>query len=518
MDTSFINTCCFLFISIIAALLVRPLTKIIINSVTTKSRRRSECHPPPGPPSLPFIGHLHLLSSRLPESLQNLASRYGPIMQIYMAGKPVVVVSDANTAKAMLKTYDADFASKYILGFGLSRFNIYDGDSFVNCQYGPYWRFLKKLSRTQLLAGKQLDRFSHIREQETLKLLKSLVERSQEGEPCDLGLELSNLANSIICKMALGKRCEQNPNLPSDIRKAIGAIMGYTAKLSFTQIFGPLKNFDLSGNGKRLISATWEYDRLMEQLFKDYEVNRTNDSGPDEGKDMIHILLETYRDPSAELKLTKNQIKSFFLEIFLAGADTTSATIQWAITELANNPRTLKKLRDEMDVSVGSNRLVQESDIPNLPYLQAIVKETLRKHPPGPLLRRECMIDTEINGYDLKAGTKIIINAYAIMKDPKTFNEPEKFIPERFLVDHQEMDFNGQDLNFIPFGSGRRACIGASHGLIVTNTTIASLIQCFDWKLKDGDRFDIKETSGYSGAMAIPLLVYPITRFDPFRA
>lgn len=294
-----------LFTWIIVALLVPTLIKILAKFFT---RTRS----PPGPPSLPIIGHLHLLSSNLPKSLQILASRYGPIMQIIMAGKPVVVVSDSKTAEEILKTHDVDFASKYVLGFGLSKFNIYDGNSFINSQYGTYWRFMKKLCRTQLFAGPQQNLFMHIREQETLKLLKSLVERSGEGEVCDLGMEISNLANNIICKMALGKRCAENPYLPVEIRKSIRAIMEYTAKLSFTQIFGPLKKFDLSGNGKKLISVTWEFDRLMEQLFKEYEESRVDDSGQEEN-DLISILLETYKDTTAELKITRNQIKTFFL-------------------------------------------------------------------------------------------------------------------------------------------------------------------------------------------------------------
>ncbi|KDP38131.1 hypothetical protein JCGZ_04774 [Jatropha curcas] len=301
-----------------------------------------------------------------------------------------------------------------------------------------------------------------------------------------------------------------------EIRKSIMAIMESTAKLSFTQVFGPLKKFDLSGHGKRLISVTLEYDQLLERLFKEYEDNQMNDSGQEE-KDVIDILLGTYRDTSAELRITRNQIKTFFLEIFTAGVDSTAASIQWAIAEVINNPEILKKLREEIHSKVGSNRVVKESDIPNLPYLQAIVKETLRKYPAGPLLRRESNIDTNLNGYDLKAGTKILINAYAIMQDPNIFKEPEKFIPERFLVDHQEMDFYGQGFHFLPFGSGRRACIGQSHALTVTYTTIASLIQCFDWKLKDGEKFDVKLTSGYSGAMAVPLVCYPIIRFDPFK-
>lgn len=151
-------------------------------------------------------------------------------MLIRFGSTPIFVVSDAQTAKEILKIHDVDFASKYTLAFGLSRFDIYDGCTFFKAEYGTYWRFMKKLCMTKLFAGTQLDRFIHIREQETLKLLKSLVEKSREGKPCDLGEELSVFSSNIICRMAIGKRCMENPNLPIEIRKVI--YRGYNAKCS----------------------------------------------------------------------------------------------------------------------------------------------------------------------------------------------------------------------------------------------------------------------------------------------
>ncbi|GLT88265.1 hypothetical protein SLE2022_062990 [Rubroshorea leprosula] len=109
----------------------------------------------------------------------------------------------------------------------------------------------------------------------------------------------------------------------------------------------------------------------------------------DEEKDVMDILLETYRDSNAEVKLTRYQIKYFFMEIFMARVDTKSTAIQWTMTELINHPdEVLKKLREEIDSVVGFSRLIRESDAPNLPNLQAVVKESLRLHPPGPLLRK----------------------------------------------------------------------------------------------------------------------------------
>ncbi|KAJ4821920.1 hypothetical protein Tsubulata_049385 [Turnera subulata] len=375
---------------------------------------------------------------------------------------------------------------------------------------------------TRLFVGPQLDEFIHIREQQALNLLASLFQKSREGMPCDLGKELTALTNSIICRMAIGKRCKENPNLPSDIRKLLQGMMEYAAKLSFTQVFGPLQRLDLSGNGKRLVSTMWEYDRLMEKIMKDYEADEVNNCQK-EGSDVMDILLETYRRPNDEWKLTREHIKNFFLEIFFAGVDTTAATIEFAIMELLNNPNILEKLREEINSVVGTNRLVKESDVPNLPYLQAIVKETMRVHPSGPLLRRQCNKDSKINGYDIKAGDRILINMYAITRDSRLWSVPEKFLPERFLTNHKDgvgqIDYcKGQDFSFLPFGSGRRACPGASHGLIVTHTTLGALVQCFDWKVKDEEKMDIKLVTGYSGAMALPLVCYPITHFNPFKA
>jgi cytochrome P450 len=208
--------------------------------------------------------------------------------------------------------------------------------------------------------------------------------------------------------------------------------------------------------------------------------------------------------------------------------ETTATAMQSAITELINNPKAFMKLREEIHSVFGSNyRLLKESDVPKLPFLQAVVKETLRLNPIATLRARQCDVDTRINGYDIKAGTRILINAYAIMRDSDSWEKPDDFFPERFLADsmdtnfdhHPTMDFKGDhDFHFLPFGSGRRACIAASHGLIVTHATIGALVQCFDWEVKDDAKIDNEMATGYSGSRVLPLACYPITRFDPTNA
>lgn len=205
-------------------------------------------------------------------------------------------------------------------------------------------------------------------------------------------------------------------------------------------------------------------------------------------------------------------------DIFLAGTDTSSTASQWAMAEIMSNPGVLRKVRAEIDAVVGSSRLVTESDLQNLRYLEAIVKEVLRLHPTAPFALRESAEDCTINGYDIKGQTRILINVYAIMRDPEAWSNPEEFIPERFLEDGDGMinRMNGGDFRYLPFGSGRRGCPGSSLALTVIQVTVASLIQCFRWKTKDGDRVCLEEGSSFSTGLAKPLVCYPVTRFTPF--
>ncbi|XWS56220.1 hypothetical protein CRYUN_Cryun09bG0067500 [Craigia yunnanensis] len=496
------------FISFVSIILVYLLIKLC-------TKPKSSIRYPPSPLVLPIIGHLHLLSSSLPKSFQTLARRYGSLMRIHIGQSVFVVVSDAAIAKEVLKVHDGEFASRF--EFGPAEYNIYKDAGFISGPYGTYWRFMKKLCKTKLFAGQQLYRFNHIREEEIQKLLKSLVKRSIEGKWCDLSAELASLTNNLIFRMTMSKRFSKDENEGKEMWKLVVEIMGLASKLGVNEVHGLLKKIDLFGNGKKLREALERYDRFVEQIIKDYEEN----SGGNE--DLMDILLGTYKDRNAELKITRDQIKYFIFELFTASIDTSSAAIQWVMAELINHPEVLKKLREEIDSVVEFKRLVKESDVPNLPYLQAIAKETLRLHSPVPIFHRECTKDCKINGYDLQVKDRVLINAYAIMRHPEAWNDPDKYCPERFLDNSGEnngeylMENKDLDFCFLPFGSGRRGCVGSLHAYLVMHGTVGALVQCFDWKIKDGEKVDITVGSGFSGAMALPMECYPILRFDPFQ-
>ncbi|KAB1225236.1 hypothetical protein CJ030_MR1G017706 [Morella rubra] len=244
-----------------------------------------------------------------------------------------------------------------------------------------------------------------------------------------------------------------------------------------------------------------KYDGILERIWKEHE-----ETGHKENeKDLMDILLK---------------------DIFVAGTGSSGEVMQWTMSELINNPHILKKLREEISSVVGTGRLVDESDIPNLPYLQAVVKETLRLYPPLAVTTRECREHCKIKGYDIPQNTMVAINLYSVMRDPEVWDNPNEFRPERFLVSStveghdNETTIKGRNLvDFVPFGAGRRGCPGSALAYNTINSTIASLVQCFDWKAgASGDeaKVNMEVGVGLSLAKAHSLVCLPVVLFNPF--
>ncbi|CAA3031907.1 cytochrome P450 93A3-like, partial [Olea europaea subsp. europaea] len=206
-------------------------------------------------------------------------------------------------------------------------------------------------------------------------------------------------------------------------------------------------------------------------------------------------------------------------DIFAAGTDTSAITTEWALAELINHPNILRKAQHEINSVVGKKRLVEESDISNLPYLQAIVKETLRLHPTGPLIVRESSDDCNVAGYHIPAKTRLFVNVWAIGRDPEHWENPLEFRPERFLNEDgnlkAQLDVRGQHYHLLPFGSGRRGCPGTSLALLVVQTTLAAMIQCFEWKVEGNGTVNMEEGPGLTLPKAHPLICFPVARLNP---
>ncbi|KAF6158666.1 hypothetical protein GIB67_040180 [Kingdonia uniflora] len=501
------------------------VSTIVVKVVFSKTRN-TKGGLPPSPVALPILGHLHLLGPIPHQALYKLSSKYGPLMHLNFGSVSCVIASSAEIAKEFLKTHELSFLDRpnsvamNIITYGSADFSF--------APYGPYWKFMKKLCMSELLGGRTLEQLFPVRQEEIQRFLQSMFCKSKTGESVNLNEELIKVANNVISRMTMSRRCSDTDNEANEVRELIHEIAELTGKFNLSDYISFCKNLDLQGFKKRLEDVHKRFDDMTEKIMKEHEdirrKTKETGSGGDGVKDLLHILLDISEDVNAEMKLTRENIKAFILDIFVAGTDTSAITTEWAIAELINHPEIFKKAREEIDFAVGKTRLVAESDITNLPYLQAIVKETLRLHPTGPLILRESTEDCKIAGYNIPANTRLFVNVWAIGRDPKHWENPLEFRPERFVMNEDEksgksqIDVRGQHFHLLPFGSGRRGCPGTSLALQVVQTTLASMIQCFDWKVDGNGEVDMTEGAGLTLPRAHPLVCIPVARLTPFTS
>ncbi|XP_058071347.1 cytochrome P450 93A3-like [Magnolia sinica] len=488
--------------------------------------RTTARHFPPGPIALPIIGHLHLIAPIPQQAFHKLSKRYGPLIYLRLGSVPAVVASNADTAREILKTHEAAFASRP--QSSAVRYLTYGSSDFSFAPYGPYWKFMKKICMSELLGGRTLDQLQPIRHEEIRRFLRLIHKKSNGGEAVNVGQDLITITNNIISRMTISRICSDTEGEAEEVGKLVHDVTVLVGTFNVSDYIGFCRNLDLQGLKKRYKDVHRRFDAMMERIIKEREEGRKMKMERGDGvKDILDILLDISEDESAEMKLTRDNIKAFITDIIVGGADTTAITMEWALAELINHPDIFKKARVEIDSVVGKNKLVEESDVQNLPYLQAIVKETVRLHPAIPVILRESTRDCKIGGYDVLANTQVFINAWAIGRDPNYWVNPLEFRPERFMPSNESnpnhhVDVRGQHFHFLPFGSGQRGCPGTSLALEVVQTMLASMIQCFDWTVViDGETKTVNMTEGpgLSLTRAHPLMCVPIARANlvPFN-
>ncbi|GJR32290.1 cytochrome P450 93A3-like protein [Tanacetum coccineum] len=474
---------------------------------------RSKPHLPPSPFAIPIIGHLHLFAPIPHQAFHRLSFRYGPVFRLLMGSVPCVVVGSPDAAKEFLKTYENSFLDRPY-NSATSQMT-YGSKDFAFAQYGSYWKFMKKIVMSQLLNGTTIDLLLPVRQDEINRFVKFLSQNSNVGKALDLNAELVKVTNNLISRVLLGKRCSEEEGEAGDIKKLIFEITETMGSFNLSDNIWLFKNLDLQGFRKRVKDIHRRFDALVERIIKEHEDERKQRRGS-QGKDLLSILLDITEAENMDIDLTRENIKAFILNIFVAGTDNVAITTEWALAELINHPNIMKKAKEEIDQVVGKKRLLQESDVPNLPYLQAIIKETLRLHPPVPMIPRKSTEDRIAAGFHIPANTTIFINVWALGRDPNTWENPLEFRPERF--EEKQIDVRGQHYGLLPFGSGRRMCPGTSLGLQMIHATFGAMIQCFEWKAGTNGNLtsvDMDEGLGLNLPRANPLVCIPVARIDP---
>ncbi|XP_071709007.1 premnaspirodiene oxygenase-like [Rutidosis leptorrhynchoides] len=490
----------------IFSILVATLFYILINTYFKSSKSlKNNTKLPPQPWKLPLIGHLHYFTGGLPHhALGNVAEKYGPIVGLQFGEIYAVLISSPTLAKEIMKTHDLTFASRpKILSGEIIAYNYKD---IAACPYGDYWRQMRKICVVELLSTKKVESFTSIREEESWNLFESVAK--QTSKTIKLNENIFMLMNDIICRSSVGSRCNDQTLLVALTKQATSISAGYDV----SDLFPSTKVLHLlSGTRKKLMKIRTQIDKILDDIISDHQERRAGKQSSD-NEDLLDVLLRLKDDGGLELPLASDNIKAVLIEMFIAGTDTSSSTIDWTMSELIKNPRVMKKLQDELRQTLKGKKKIHESDIQELVYLKQVIKETLRLHPPVPLLvprlsREKC----DISGYHIPVNTTVIINAWKIGRDPDYWTDPESFVPERF-TESSISNMITKDFEYLPFGGGRRVCPGITMGLANIELPLATLLYHFDWDLPKGvtsENLDMTESFGATVGRKTDLLLVP---------
>ncbi|XP_031479020.1 cytochrome P450 CYP82D47-like [Nymphaea colorata] len=497
------------------------LALVFVYHIWQKRRGETERRPTEPGSAWPVVGHLPLLSGTTPlhRTLAALSEKHGPLFTLRLGQMRALVVSSMDLAKECFTTNDQAFASRpplessKCLGYGCAMFGL--------APYGSYWREVRKMTTIELLSNRRLELLKHIRVEEVGSLVEALYRSCGSDYPVDMNRRFNNLSMNIILRMVAGKRYfnldgEENDGEAEEFRKVISEFFHLLGVLTVSDTIPCLEWLDVGGHLKAMKRVKKKMDGFASAWLAEHRRERKSGTRDTE-RDFMDVLIKEVEDGHlSEKHQTDTIIESTAMGLIAAGTDTTSVTLEWALSSLLNNRQVLEKAKEELDCKVGRERRVEESDIKNLAYLQAIVKETMRLYPAGPLLVPHQSIEPiQLGGYHIQAGTTLFVNTWKIQRDPMLWTDPEEFRPERFLTSHKGIAFGGQNFAFMPFGMGRRMCPGWTMALQVLYLTLARLLQSFEWSTLTDEPVDMTEGFGLTMPKSSPLKVRLTPRLPP---
>ncbi|XP_038989690.1 premnaspirodiene oxygenase-like [Phoenix dactylifera] len=484
-----------LFAFLLFVLIVIKLTK------STATRKL-----PPSPWKLPIIGHLHHLLGALPHrALRELSRRHGPLMHLRLGQVDHIIVSSPEMAREILKTQDLIFASRDKI---LASKAFYDGADIIFAPYGSYWRELRKICVIELLSAKRVKSFSTLRQEEMSNLVEYIS--TMNNSPVNLSEMFLLASNTTTSRVVFGTKCKHGPRFISAMKKLVEFLSGF----SVADLFPSLSFIDTLSS--RLKKCHREMDEILGEIIKEHERKReTKNSSNEErqqGEDLVDVLLELKENGGLEFPLTLTSIKAVIMDMFGGGTETSSTTLDWTMAELMRHPEIMEKVQAELRQALKGKAKIKEEDTNEFHYMKLVIKESLRLHPPAPLfLPRVCRERCQVDGYDIPAGSRIMVNAWAMATDPRYWEDPESFRPERF--DGSSVDYKGGNYEYMPFGAGKRMCPGMTFGMAQVEMALANLLYYFDWKLPNGmgpNDLDMNESFGAAVGLKSPLWLIAI--------
>nr|GMD31385.1 cytochrome P450 71A3-like [Ipomoea batatas]GMD49285.1 cytochrome P450 71A3-like [Ipomoea batatas] len=407
------------------------------------SPRRDRKNLPPSPPKLPLLGNILQLGSLPHRTLQQLSTHYGPLMLLHFGSVPVLVASSPDAARAIMKDHDLAFSDRPASSIG-SRL-LYGYKDIASAPYGEYWRQMRSICVLHLLSNTRVQSFRNVREEETQLMVQKI--RQSCGSVINLSNIFIELTNDIVCRVALGRKYSNKGgnNGEKDFKLLLG---------EFSELLGTFNVGDyipwlswvnrINGVDRRVGKNAKELDEFIDGVVEEH-IGLKKEEG--DGLDFVDILLDIQRENKIGYPIHRDSVKALVLDMFAAGTHTVYTLLEWTMAELIKNPEVMKKLSSEV------RRLKTSGDLETMEYLKAVIKETLRLHPPIPLLvPRKAFHDVKLMDFHVATGTQVIVNSWAIGRDPIVWENPEEFKPERFL--YSNVDYKGMHFELIPFGAG----------------------------------------------------------------
>ncbi|XP_022775761.1 cytochrome P450 78A5-like [Durio zibethinus] len=465
----------------------------------------------PGPLGLPFIGLLTVFTGSTPHRvLAKLAKTLNAVklMAFSVGFTRFIISSDPETARDILN--NSAFADRPVKE---SAYELLFHRAMGFAPYGEYWRNLRRISATHLFSPKRISGFEGLRREIGVKMVDQIKDlMDSEGKVLIRKVfhfgSLNNVMVTVFGRSYdFGKSGEgfELEELVSEGYELLGIF-------NWSDHFPLLGWLDLQGVRKKCRNLVSKVNVFVGKIIKDHRLKRLDGGLKDDDSevgDFVDVLLDLEKYE----KLNESDMIAVLWEMIFRGTDTVAILLEWIIARMVLHPEIQSKAQAEIDAVVRNSKQVSDSDIANLPYVLAIIKETLRMHPPGPLLSwaRLATHDVHIGDNFIPAGTTAMVNMWAITHDEKVWVEPTKFKPERFM--EEDVSIMGSDLRLAPFGSGRRVCPGKAMGLATVHLWLAQLLQYFKWIPYENGDVDLTEHLKLSMEMKNPLVCKAVPRF-----
>ncbi|KAH7440813.1 hypothetical protein KP509_03G011700 [Ceratopteris richardii] len=434
---------------------------------------------PPGPLALPIFGNWLQVGDDLNhENLSQMAKKFGEIFLLRMGQRNLVVVSSPELAKEVLHTQGVEFGSR-------TRNVVFDiftgkGQDMVFTVYGDHWRKMRRIMTVPFFTNKVVQQNRTFWEQEIDSAINDLRNKptaSTTGVVVRQRLQM--LMYNNMYRMMFNRRFEGEDD---PVFVELKRLNGERSRLaqSFEYNYGdfiPILRPFLRRYLKRCQEVKTERLNLFNKYFIEEHKKRIMAKPPsNEEKCALDHMLDAQKNG----EITEENILYIVENINVAAIETTLWTIEWGLAEIVNNPDIQKKIREEMDSVLGKGVPITEPDVSRLPYLHAVLKETMRLHMPIPLLVPHMnLLQAKLGGYDIPAESKILVNAWWLANNPEWWERPEEFNPERFLG-AEKIEANGNDFRFAPFGVGRRSCPGIILAIPIVSLVLGRLVQSFE--------------------------------------